>query len=192
MGVLLTFVCSFAILNKVGKSKTDLYKGFIHKFDKISNPSCITLEFDTMLITYVNHKKIEKDYGRALLDQKFEAFIPDLRTREFSRMGPAEYHAEFVSNFGKFKLFLYSKSYPYEDDFRYYSAVVINKNGEIVQEPFHLNIHSYDDVVSSCIIKGNALTTYSKDIKEQELSTTHYIFSDNGKLLEKDKSFKKL
>ena len=77
-------------------------------------------------------------------------------------------------------------------EFKFLTPGALWKNGEVVQEPFHLNIHSYDDVVSSCIIKGNALTTYSKDIKEQELSTTHYMFSDNGKLLEKDKSFKKL
>lgn len=192
MAMLFTFACSFVIVKKSGKSKADLYKGFMNKFDKLSNPACITLEFDSKLITYVNHKKINKDYGRALLDQKFEAFIPDLRTREFSRMGPAEYQAEFVCNFGRNKLFIYSKSYPYEDYFRYYSAVIIDHNGDIVQEPFHLNIHTYNDVVSSCIIKGKTMITYSKDIIDQEVSTTHYIFSDNGKLLEKDKTFKKL
>ena len=97
-------------------NKSELFSMFLKEFKKIDLPATLMLDSEyRMLLDYSSlPKKLIKKHSGQILGLEYTKFIPGIKDRMMSRMGPSTYKAKWLMEYeNNFNLIIYSIKYNY-------------------------------------------------------------------------------
>lgn len=159
-------VCLYSFGIGTSKSKKALFTQFLNEFEAVELPSKQVL--DAPRLRLEKAKKIEYKNPKTvsnILSTEYVSFIPGIKSRMMSRMGPSTYKAKWLlKDKADFYTVIYSITHPYN--------------------------RSIDYCVATFDTKGNSIDTHYLDVDTYE--TPHLRFEKNKTIYPVDKNNRKV